>query len=422
MGPGIGTIYSWEGAVWQEPNVWFRNGKWHILYSAGGLSTGGGIGYAYATSPAQAWTKPLNHPVIGQGYGGSSAGQVVEHTGLYIEADTIYFTASISPHTTTLMLFSAPLDFDPSVGPAFALIGAIMALPSGQNGWGNSHLVPIVVGSSYGLLFETRDSQTTAYKIGLATASDLLSSGPTFTVDTFPLMGLLNGVSRYYNDPQNLMTGGPWVTSDSGIYTCMFHAGAYAYTQTDIFRATSTDLRNWTIDNNGLPIVRRTAQAEVDQCADPHLAQGEAGNWWLFEEGVANRQPTATIFAIPVFAVQGVVSNGVIEITYRVGDNFAERRFNEPFVPAAPTTTYNLRNRDDIVFNLSLNSVTANLPYADWGAVVRVGAAQAVGSNRVTLVPKSGDILIGSAVMAAGFFEARAVNRGIWLVNGGRIA
>jgi hypothetical protein len=133
-------------------------------------------------------------------------------------------------------------------------------------------------------MFESEVSGAGVFTTGYATAASPL--GP-FTTNTFPLPTL---------QIDSGMFGGPHLFKTGATYSLWYHAaiGASQNLPTDIYRATSPDLINWTTDL--IPKVRRFHRFETDQAADPFVVTDPAsGIVYLFWEGYDNTSGHATI-------------------------------------------------------------------------------------------------------------------------------
>jgi hypothetical protein len=387
------STQAFENGVMQEANVWYYNGFYHMIYSASWASST--LGYAYATTPKGPWTH-LASPVIGNGAGGTTAGQFVAHTGLYIENNTVYIVSSIAGAGSAI-LWSAPINFVPASGPTFTNLGAIMAFPSGFNGWGNFQLIRQGPGA-YALLAEARKTSDSVYRTGLATASGSLDSAPTFTPTTFPLTQLV-GIITYWGiigSARATTYGGPWTQDALGVHgagsdlvTLYYHSGPRATSPTDIFRAVSplNDLVNWTSLDNGYPVFRRALVAEVNQVADPSLIPDTDGAWLLFSSAVSDLDQTSVIVVTPALAGAHAPNTGAMR--QKATDNYAQRTLSAPVYLDTSVTAYQALNGDDIAYNLGINNLAVALPRATWGAIVRISAFNGLGTGHTVTVSRN---------------------------------
>jgi len=403
--------------------MWFNNGLFHCLYAGGSSGASAGIGYAYATTPGGVWTKPLTAPVLGNGHGGIAAGSFISHVGMYIEGKTIYVTGALNPFTGSLLMWSAPIDFNPATGPVFSQVGgAIMTLPAGTSLWGNTQIIPIVPGASYAMIFEALQTASSVYMSGVATASGFLGNAPAFTNQLYPLNSLITGVLYYgVNGGTNFTkeAGGPWLGAiESGNVIMYYHAGPSGSTPTDVFAAiiplASITTDAWTVLNNGFPMIRREHQLEVDQCADPTLCQGPGGEWWAMTTAYNNLSSIANILATPCYLPTITQSNGAKVFLNRMVDNFNERAFNQGISPGANTTTFTPRNRDSVNFNLGINNVTVTLPRASYGSRIKISAFNASGGRQVTVNPSGADVLIGANTVQGGTTVTYSSENATW--------
>lgn len=394
----IGATQSFENGVVQEPSVWFFNGFYHMIYTAGW--TNPTLGYAYATKPSGPWTH-LAAAVIGNGAGGTTAGQYVAHTGTFIEGNTVYVTSSIGG-TGSLILWSAPINFTPATGPTFTELGAIYALPTGYSNWGNSQIIKGGAGGTYALLAEVQlNSGNHNWQMCLATTSGSLATPATFTTSTCPLTQLASIISTYWQTAQaTYTTGGPWTQDALGLYTTgsnlltlYFHGGPTGTQPTEIFRATSpvNDLVNWTSLDNGYPIYQRKLAQEVDQVGDAALVRGPGGEWSFFSTATDDLNATDYIVETPALATLTVSSNGAAQVASKASAPIIANStyFNPALILSTSVTSWSAKNHDDIEYNLGVNNLAVTLPRASIGAVVRISAYNGAATNHVITVSKN---------------------------------
>lgn len=260
---------TWEAACVQEPNIWYdaAGAEWRMFYT-GGFSTEA-IGYATAVHASGPWTKHAANPVLGQGtlVTGNAA-----QPNVYIEGRTgyLYFTNKTSDNSLHIATFDTTDPTSLTVQVATVLDPAGTALSIA-----NSYVVKD--GTTYRMLFDAHVSTADWWETGYATASSPL--GP-FTIDTFPVSGLSLGGAY----------GGAWFAKkDDGTWVLLYHAATSSTLPTDIYRATSTDLRTWTRES-GI-FVGRVAAVEVDQTADPFYGSDGRGGYLVWS---AMDNPTQT--------------------------------------------------------------------------------------------------------------------------------
>lgn len=414
------ALQSWETAGNQEPKVWFNNGYYNMLYTGSVAPTGSSpsIGYAYATNPAGPWTRCASNPVIGNGAGGTTAGQYVQHTGIYIEGSTLYFISSIGA-VGSAILWSAPLNFTPPTCPTFTQLGAIMSLPSGYNAWGNFAIVPITVGSSYALLADMHtNSGTLTYIEALATATGALSGAPAFTLTTYPLTQLASTITYWGTTQGVTVYGAPATYLDGAGNVILYYlAGPTGGAPTDLFRATSpvSDLVNWKAVDNGYPMLRRVQLLETAQAGDPRPVQGPGGNWWMFYTATSALNEQFDVMAVPMYAPSTVSDNGNTENLQKVSDYFQGPTFNPPVYLGTGISAYTAKCRDDIIYNNGVNNLTITAPRADVECFFRVADWNSSGGKTVTLTINGSDFYGGPKTIYAGqLITLKAASQGAW--------
>lgn len=263
--------------VVQEPQVWEHNGTWYLIYSGASM-----LGLCTAPGPMGPWTRVGTQQVIGGGNGGEPS--TAYHSGIYIDeaAGFLYVTYT---NDTEIKLARATLA-DPTT---FTNLGVIFNLPDGTSQFGNSMIVKD--GSTFYLFYESNPGN---WQSGWATADTV--EGPYTNVVTWMDPSIYPpGVSNLSN---------MWMVKEDGRWVAYFHGGPGPGTDghpiTDIYRATSPDLVNWTVDFNGQPLIGRLARQEVDQVADACLAVDEHGNKWIYWSAYDNSRPVAYVMGAPL--------------------------------------------------------------------------------------------------------------------------
>jgi len=263
--PVLAATETWEGAVLQEVNVYWDGARWVMIYSGG--QSPEGLGWATSPTIDGPWTK--QGKLLANGSWITSG-----RSSILFEGGTLYVYYSGSPNLNC------------ASGPDPAHLGAPVTVFT-ISGTVTSVMNTSVLhdGATYQLMFESTVSGSGPYMIGYATATSPL--GP-FTINTFPLP-TLRIVGTY---------GGPHLFKTGATYSLWYHACGDGSTTwnlpTDIYRATSTDLINWT--PNVISKVRRTHRLEVDQVADPFVVTDPStGIVYLFWEGYDNVSGAATI-------------------------------------------------------------------------------------------------------------------------------
>lgn len=387
----ITTDQTYEtGTLRQEPSVWYANGLWNMTYSAGG-----GLGYASATHPSGPWTKGPAI-VLGAGSGGFAGNPL--HHNVYVEGPTLYCYFVDSTNTTRWLCATASISA-PTVWTTIA-VGTFAFAPGTaytSGGMGNTSLIKLDDGT-YAMFFET--NYNGSWQIGLAQGAAPLG---TFSVTTFPMVSLAPSSyqSKGYN-PSSFPYGNPWVGKNNGKYVMYYGASGPNAGLNDIYRATSTDLMEWTLDNGGYPIIRRTHSKEVDQAVDPFLCQGPNGNWWAFWSGCDNKGAVGYIFSAPMLPSLKIWDGDRWTLASDGIDQFGQTAFNQTQLEAASTLT--LVHMDEDVVDTTSASKTRTLPPAAQGAMVRViNAGPNAGVNTVTVNPGGADTIpTGAPVLTVG--------------------
>lgn len=226
------------------------------------------IAMAYSDDSGLTWTRDGSAPLIGGG--GSGVTGNAAHTGLWIEPDL--------PATTLHISFAspgvAPLRRATSTDGGLTWGGVVTLLTA--TGWevgdyGNTACVK--KDGTWHLLYEAWTGST--WKIGYATSMD----GVTFTRQNGgnPLASLQIGAGMYGGCDLHLM--------DDGVtWELFYHASTSGIAPTRIYRATSTDLINWTLAGMVLDM---GLSYEVDQVADPAVVT-IGGTRYMFYAGMDN--------------------------------------------------------------------------------------------------------------------------------------
>jgi hypothetical protein len=280
------STLAYEGTTVQEASVWYDGTYYNMLYTGNTGLTSVGLCLARAKHPLGPWTK--HGRVIGQGAGGI-AGKAY-HSTVYVEGTTLYCTYT---NDTAFLLATADIS-DPLTWTGQ---GAILT-PSGSTPLGNSVIIKDLTAPAaerYKLWF---DASYNNWQDGFAVAST--PAGP-YTMVQLPITSMWPDAVSQAGGPGG-QGGGGWFGREGNDWIQYFHAGpkVVGSVPTEMYRATSTDLVNWTIDNNRQPIIRRMDTGEVDQIADAFLFQSPTGQWFIVWEGYDNAASTATIYCAPM--------------------------------------------------------------------------------------------------------------------------
>ncbi len=307
---GVGGV----GGVRIESSAWYYGGAWHVIFTAGS-------GYLYYatcadTDPTGTWTITTT-PVIGNNNGGHANNAVrscviVDGTTLRCwfvdtsvsgDGDVYYATAPIA--TPTVWTTAGKVFDRSSASPTISTTGNIFVVEDGAT-WRMFY---------EGLYY---DGTYSSWQTGIATSS---TPGGTFTTAVFPLTTLRTGLETVKGT-----VSGIWIGWDdvNEVWVAWYHSCEWAQSLPDfIYRATTEDLStdSWTIDNGGYPIVTWAHEVEVDQVADPYVAQGPDGRWWGFWEGYNNVTGDASLLCAPLSA-QRVAAAGAPMIAPYAPDYF----------------------------------------------------------------------------------------------------
>jgi hypothetical protein len=237
----------------QEPNLLYENGIYKLWYT-GGFSK---EQINYATSPnGLTWAKCPINPVLGGGNGGESGDAA---RGFVVKvADIYYLYYNSNPWGDERLATS-------SDGIRWRSQGVIIPTSAltWNGGFGNSCVW--VEGKTWYMIFECYHKVSNLWEMGLATSTD----GRAWSLYPNPLRSMQIGDGTY---------GGPMVIKHNGLYHCWYHAAAKyrlgdnGFLPTAVYRATSSDRVNWQVYST-IPVLSLTQQYEVDQVADPTIAE-----------------------------------------------------------------------------------------------------------------------------------------------------
>jgi len=265
---------SWETRV-SEPDAFWNEtlGLYCIYYNAGGP-----LGLATSPSIFGPWTK---YQVL--------ANPAVHHSTIVI-GSTIYIFYIGSPNTS-VKLATAPLS-DPS---NVTLVGTVLtsaALGTSVE-FGNSCVIELngvyrmyieYAAPSYGWQMAIAECATIDGTYTYLTAA-VSSLQPSF--GTGSIVGGTNGVS------------GMQVFRENGELVAWYHSSDSNEQGSEIYVATSpeSDGFNWTIKNNGYPVIRRALPQEVDQAADPCVLELKGGGFEVLFDAYDNASGVCYITA-----------------------------------------------------------------------------------------------------------------------------
>lgn len=261
---------AWEGQALQEASVWIAGGHFKALFTAGL-----GLGFASCplasdpTDPAS-WSRPATYP--------TPVVSGAKHASIYVEGDIIhlYYTDA----ATSAGIWHATAALADAV-PAFGTATQVLTLPAGSNVFGNTFVVKD--GTTYRMMVEHKATGTGRWQQGWASASN--PAGP-WAIEVNTLQSLWPEANRQGS-------GGAWLTQENGKWVLWFHSSWNwnGLLPSDIYRATAPVLGadNWTLTDNGQPVITRRAAHEVDQVADVELIRAPDGAAYAFWTGMHNR-------------------------------------------------------------------------------------------------------------------------------------
>lgn len=293
----------------QEPNAWYYNGVVYLLVNQAGASR-----LYTAPNPAGPYTD--RGTVLGGGVGGEPASVV--HPSLYVEDGNLYLyyitaTSGLTVRcaSATMAGFAAnPLTAFGGVVNVFSKAGGVVP---GLSQFGNFSMAKL--NGIYNLFIEWQGTGSDSWQTGLATANTptgtfvtrsgvLGSLNPAFSFGATPLTDTpANHSSLQLLQARSTGSMGP-VFLENGVYTTIYHAGpvgaADGGPQTDLYRAQSVDLLNWSVDLGGWPVhPRQDTRFEIDQLADPYPLNVN-GVWWCFYTAACNPPNRFVMKACPL--------------------------------------------------------------------------------------------------------------------------
>jgi len=261
--PILTATDEWERNSVQEPVVWKdRAGLYRLMYSGGWNECALGI----AMSPdGVTWTKKANNPVIGQGRLGFS---VACHFSTFRQDNGVlyvYFSNGVGAKRDSLWVAVSNDD-----GETFSM-SSVTKVMEPEAPWinlANTHVMR--EGDDWLMFFEGMNSNH-IWELGLARGT----SPDKFRIETEPLRSLQVIPGEMY--------GGAQVAKEGDTYHMYYHASSVAgILPTDLFHATSKDLRNWTRDAE--PLLVHQGGWEFDQVADAFFFDG-----FVYYSGCDNR-------------------------------------------------------------------------------------------------------------------------------------
>jgi len=311
----LSAAIGFESTAVQEPSVWYYNGLYHMVYTAG--TSAPRLGYANSPSLLGPWAKNAT-AILGGGVGGLAGGAY--HSSVYIEGTTgyIYFVDSTDG---TLMKLAT---FNVATPTVVTLQATTWALIGTGTQWGNFAILKD--GSSYICAFE-QSTAASSWQLGIGTMTSPTSA---ITSSQFPCASLrpsaLNATAT---------TSAGQLFKENGQYVLFYHCGTSGSLPTYGYKATCspTDLTTWTIQNNGYPIIDKSHRLEVDQVADLWLCQdASSGVYVAFWTAMNNVGPTSSIMYAPARPRVMQTVGGVLVSA----DNSANSLAKSNMIPQAP--------------------------------------------------------------------------------------
>ena len=214
------------------------------------------------------WSTPVT--VLGQGASNETGNAQQPSVAKFADVYWMYYTAGTN--------WGYRVAVSPD-GIHWTNLAGSMPLPSGKTFFGNRY----VWFSGAGTWFCLQEAGPTPWEMYLYTSGDgagwALASGPLTSLRIVP-----GGA-----------VGGPWMPIPqkvNGLYRLWYHAAPVAGSlPTDIYRATSPDLINWT--RTGMEL-QHAGNWEFDQVADPHPLEVN-GQSYLFYDGDNNTTAVCSI-------------------------------------------------------------------------------------------------------------------------------
>lgn len=271
--PVLSPENTWDEGANFEPTVLYEDGLWRMYYS--GATWDCSIGLATSTDGIN-WNKYSGNPVVGQGHGGK-AGTACRNT-IYKENGIYYaFSDDLTGNGGGGdMYISSSTD-----GKTFTTRATpiVVPTPGGYDQGGLANSFVLKKDGIYYLLYEASTNGWGGYEqwaINLATSSDMrtwnkYSGNPLSSIRT-----------------AGGMFGGPWVIEKNGTYFLTTHQSpAGNVLPTPLYLHSSTDLKKWTVLNDGNPILTKTDNWESDQIADASIVEVN-GKTYLYYDGDDN--------------------------------------------------------------------------------------------------------------------------------------
>lgn len=392
------------GVPTQEPNVYVYNGVIYLL-----VNRSGNLWLLTATNPRGPWSAPVQ--VMGGGIGGEASGVI--HPSLFVEDNKIWVyyivttvATAVKVATATMAAVAAtPTTAFGGQATVFQKAGGVVP---GLSQFGN--FAAIKIGSTYRLYIEAQGTNTDSWQ---TFAAECATPNGTF-VGRCGILASLDpaatfGVSRDQPWPANssslqfLGYRSTWSAApifyEAGQYVTLYHAGPYGSNdggpQSDLYRATSPDGLNWSIDLWSYPFAsRQDHRFELDQLADPYPVN-IGGIWWLFYTAANNPNNRFVVKACPLSPTMTMSDGyGTIELDQTPPPVVQRGLIRRARVNDNTTA---LQPFDDFVFDPGAGTSALVLPSLGVGGRIAVQNISATSTGCLSLTAPAGNTLLGSS-------------------------
>lgn len=366
---------SWENNIFSEPECfWNETLQVYCMYYHSNQKLG--LAKTRGTSFEGPWVHSASAVIASS-----------RHAGLYIENDTCYLTYVAAGALGSLLIASAPMSAPETITP----IGTILLSSTfGATEFGNSCLVK--VGSIYRLYFEYMTASY-SWQSGIAECATLTG---TYVVKSAGIPSLMPSFGTGNTIPGNCTVSGINVYEENGEYVAYYHSNPVTSQGSCIFVATSPvgDGYNWTIQNNGYPIMRMALPSEVDQVADPCLVALRGGGYAMLFDGYDNASTKCYINSVPMSPSLRQYNGDEWQEVMPILDPISDMKLlnTQP-----QTTAYSAVNLDNVLIDPAATAnMAVTLPRASYGAKVGVNHT-GVGAGTVLIGCNASDTILGSA-------------------------
>lgn len=257
----------WESNGILEPTVIYVGANdWRMWYRGGGLSAASQAGYATSTD-GLSWTKYGSNPILGNGVGGEANRLICPYV---VKVGSTFYLYYSEIDTQVLKVATSSTGFS-----GFTIHSTGLSKPSGTLYFGNT-VAWNEGGSTWKMLVEAYHDGDALWKTYYATSSDGLS----WTLGN-------GGAALSTLSPGGLFAAPHPPYLYHGLYNGWYHGATSGNLPTDIYRAQSADLIDWTqIDPNPV-LTHLGTDYEIDQVADPHVIE-VAGKSYMYYDADDN--------------------------------------------------------------------------------------------------------------------------------------